>query len=692
MTHTIETARFLCLRLFFLNLILFLSATTLHAQVDDIADQLTTIDDITDLDDQDYDQNYQLLTELQQHPIDLNTATPQQLQQLPFLTAQQIEDIAEHIHRYGPIQTEGELAMIQTIDSETRHQLLQFVTLNPQSSPLTPHPSSPHSRSSTFIATTSIPLYQREGDNTVYHGYPYAHSIRYMLSTPQCQAAIVGAQNPGEPFFANKNKLGYDHYALYLQAHPGKNLRNIVVGHYRLQLALGLVMNNNLAFGKLITLNSTDRSYTTLRGHSSRIEYNYLQGFAATLATNNGNISFTPFVSLRQRDATLNSDNTIRTLLTTGLHRTTTELNNKNNITEFIAGGRLTLKMRNLHFGVTALHNTFSKPLQPGGTTYTNPSATQRYRNIYPKGQHFTNASIDYTYHAHAITINGETATAATGGVATLNTLNIQPSSRLRLTALQRFYSYRYYALHSQSFSEGGRVQNESGFLVAAKWNPSRSVTLTAYADYAYFPYPRYQVSQSSHAWDYLAAITYQHGTTKLYARYRLRLRQHDLDAADPSTTIKNTTDQRLHTYITLQPHRHLTLKTQLDLSQAYQTRTSTGCMISQAATLRVNIRQNNKTTPLTINAHAAWFHTDDYNSRLYLYERSPLYQMSLPMLYGHGMRYAVFAQAHPTRTLTLTARVATTNYFDRSTISSGHQLIQHSSKTDIDLQLRYRF
>ena len=98
------------------------------------------------------------------------------------------------------------------------------------------------------------------------------------------------------------------------------------------------------------------------------------------------------------------------------------------------------------------------------------------------------------------------------------------------------------------------------------------------------------------------------------------------------------------------------------------------------------------KTGNIALNALVAYFHTDNYDSRLYLYESGPRYTFSIPMVYGHGLRYMLMAQWQPSRRLLLTAKIATTNYFDRSTISSGYQQIDASSMTDLDIQLRWRF
>lgn len=87
-----------------------------------------------------------------------------------------------------------------------------------------------------------------------------------------------------------------------------------------------------------------------------------------------------------------------------------------------------------------------------------------------------------------------------------------------------------------------------------------------------------------------------------------------------------------------------------------------------------------------------SYFHTHDYDSRIYSYERGMRYTFSYPSFYGHGIRYTLLATVPLARRLTLTAKAGITDYFDRDHISSGQQQIDRSSQTDIELQLRMRF
>ena len=118
-----------------------------------------------------------------------------------------------------------------------------------------------------------------------------------------------------------------------------------------------------------------------------------------------------------------------------------------------------------------------------------------------------------------------------------------------------------------------------------------------------------------------------------------------------------------------------------MPVSRTTEQGNSKGVMLSQEATWKYRWLQ--------INANVGWFHTDDYNSRIYLYEKSVLYDNTTTMYYGQGIRYALMARAELGKRFTLSAKMGVTNYFDRSTISSGLQQVDKSSMADLLVQLR---
>ncbi|MCD8309809.1 MAG: helix-hairpin-helix domain-containing protein, partial [Prevotellaceae bacterium] len=94
----------------------------------------------------------------------------------------------------------------------------------------------------------------------------------------------------------------------------------------------------------------------------------------------------------------------------------------------------------------------------------------------------------------------------------------------------------------------------------------------------------------------------------------------------------------------------------------------------------------------LSLSAQATLFHTDDYDSRVYVAERGLLYTFSTPSYYGHGVRYAAVVRYEPFKWLMFYFKAGQTRYRDRDAISSGNDLIPSNRKTDLQMQGRIKF
>ncbi len=624
-----------------------------------------------DMEAADWEDTYDMLCELEQQPLNLNTATREELEALPFLSARQVEDIMEYLYRYGPMKSMNELRMIKTLDP-TQTELLRYFTFveDERVEPGFPRLSDilKYGRHET-MANVRVPFYQRKGDENGYIGYPYRHWLRYNMSYGDyVKAGFVGSQDAGEPFFADKNKAGYDFYSYYLQIRKLERIDNAVVGKYKLSTGMGLVLNNSFGLGKLAMLQQLGRNTNTVRPHSSRSQSGFFEGAAATVSLS-AQWRLTAFLSYRPLDATLNDDGTISTIVTGGYHRTPTEMEKKNNSHATDAGTHIGYRQGGLHAGATVLYTHLDRQLCPNTKTL--------YRRYNAQGSNFVNVSADYGYLHPRFALNGETAVNRDGALATINSLSLQAADGMTVMLLQRFFSYRYTALYARTMTEGGHVQNESAIYIGATWKPRPDLQLQAYTDYAYFAWARYQVSQASHAWDNLLSATYSRGTWTLTGRYRLHLRQRDNET---KTALTDYTEHRGRLSLT-QGSARLTATTQAD---AVSTGDDWGYMLSETVG-----RQWHK---LKASAGCGYFNTTGYASRLYVYERSPLYAFSFPAYYGEGMRLMLMVQSAPVSRLTLTAKLGLTRYFDRSTIGTGLQLIDSPMQTDLDLQLRWKF
>lgn len=671
--HSYEIKLYLCTmkKGVFLILVTLTVVLTAGAQQTETPWQqvLTNVMTMEDEQADDWEELLQQMEELAAAPRDLNLMTRSDWEALPFLTPLQVEQLVEYREQYGSMKSMNELRMLTALD-EPRRQLIQRLFFISEEA-LEAFPSLDHIARygrHELLAYGRIPTYERRGDRSGYAGYRYKHWLRYQFNyNDYVKGGIVGAQDAGEPFFSNKNTTGYDYYSLYLQVSRWRQVEMAVVGKYKLSAGLGLVMNNGFSLGKLAMLTQLGRSVKTVRAHSSR-STDYMQGAAATVRLNR-RLTATAFVSYRPLDATLNDDGTVRTLVDNGYHRTPTELEKKNNTHAAETGANVRWSHQRLHIGATALFTHLDRSLQPPPTVL--------YRRYDPEGRNFANASVDYSYLSRRLSLSGETAISQDGAVATLNTVSTQCNT-LSLMVLQRFYSYRYTALHARSLSNNGSVKNESGVLAGLTWTPTPRWRLTAYSDYSHAPWARYRISRSSHEWDHLCQLQYNRGSWTVGTRYRLRQRQRD-NSEEAKKILEDYTEQRARLWVDWQNSAWNT-RTQADVTMAG----GRGYLLSQTVGFTSG--------RLRLNGSIGYFDTDDYDNRVYIYEQGPLHTFGVSQFSGRGLRYWLMARWQVSRQLLLTAKAATTRYYDRSVIGTGLQQVDGSAVTDIDVQVRWKF
>ena len=635
--------------------------------------------DDEDVEDSRAENVYDMLEELAANKINLNRATRDDMERLVFLSDRQLEDIAEYVDRYGPVRSLAELAMVESVDATRRKLLSYFVYAGEPASGrlLPPTDTLLHRLRSELTAAVKIPLYNREGDTrgpeNGYLGPKYKHWLRYKIGYGRrLEVGLTASQDAGEPFFTGRNRWGYDFCSFYAVARGMGRLKTAVAGRYRVKLGLGLVANTDFSFGKAASLGALARTANSLRPHSSRSEANYLQGAAAEVTLLRW-LSLTAFFSTRLVDATLNSDSsTVKTLLSTGYHRTESEMTRRRNTRQTVGGLSVGIKEGAFQVALNAVATAFSRRLQPDTSAV--------FRRFYPQGKSFMNASVTYSYMSPSVQVAGETAIGSSGGVAALHSVGFSPSQSFSINVIHRFYSYRYRAVLSNSFSDGGAVNNEHGLYLGVAWRPVQRLALKAYSDLSRAAWPKYGVSFASWSWDNQLSATLTAGRMVAAARYRLRVRQRDNTAR---SALVSRTEQRLRLSAAWRGGAWRA-DTQADMALAACDSTSRGFMVTQGGGVAVG--------KFTADGNVGYFNTQSYDSRLYVYERGLLYNFSFPMFYGEGIHYALRVRCDVSPRLMLMAKASVTDYFDRSSIGSGLQRIDRSSQTDVEMQLRWKF
>lgn len=666
---------------------------------------------------------YESLAELAQQPLDINTATQEDLMRIVGLDINQINDILEYRYRYGKMRSITELAHVRSIDSRLRLYLQNFLAV--YSADAQPWYSKQRLKEGVrhlhheLALTMQTPTYYRAGDIHAppktylgenryagkYLGDPTKHSVRYSLSMgDEVRLNLTGAKLAAEPFGTYGNNLGYDRYAINLTLRRIGAVRYIIAGHYKGQFGMGLILNNGFSLGKQGMLTSMGRRMASFSPYSSSGDGKRFQGIATAIDLTE-RISLAAFVSYRAIDATLNADSTISTILTSPYHRTENDMKKRNNSHLMTTGVHVGYERPDWGIGVNAIYSSLDRALNPTYSKGDSVSKSKMYRLYYPRGTRMWNVSMDYRYRWRDIAFAGEIATGGNNGgdmmgttpslagsIAMINNVTWRSPWDVTLMVLQRYYSYQYSALYGNSFSENSSVQNESGLYIGAKWQAAGSLVIDAYTDIAYFPWFRYLVSHSSYSWDNSIMATLTRGDASYSLRYRIRKKQRDL-SSNNSKVLTTKTDQRLRLLCNVS-HDHWNSRTQIEGCMLSFDGDSKGMVISQAVGYKWLSAISGKTTHPTKQkewqayAHVAYFNTQDYDSRMYIYERGMRYGFGSASYYGHGMRMALLAKYQPSQSIMLQAKVGHTRYFDRKTIGTAERMIFSSYCTDIDVQL----
>ena len=634
------------------------------------------------------------LTDLKEHPIPINMATKEQLERFPFLSDQLVENILYYIYKYGPMLSDKELMMVEGMDIQTARCLKLFITFQQpekEENKLTFKNIFKYGKHE-LSTRLDIPFYTREGyhpytsefikenPNKRYLGYSFYNNVRYSFRySDKVYIGLTAEKDAGEPFFTGCNKKGYDYYSPYLLIKNIGRIRALALGNYRLNYGYGLVINMDFGLGKTATLSSLGNKARGIKKHSSTDEYNYFQGIAGSFHLTD-RLIMDAFYSYRKMDGIVDNQ-FITSIKEDGYHRIPRDWEKKNTFFNQLIGSNIDYNGKQFEVGLTGVYNVFNKVLK---STY------REYNKYYPRGKDFFNVGINYKFFWKKFTLLGETAIDKKGKIATMNMLRYSPKESFQLVVMNRFYDVAYQSLYASSVGEGSLVQNESGFYIGLESNILRYFKLSAYGDFFYFPWKKYQLSKTgTQGFDGLAQISYSpHYELDMFIRYRYKNKHKDFTPEDGEKIIIPYIQQKWKYQLNYSPINELMLKTTIDVVRnAYQSQEpSHGILVGQSAGYKF------KNFPLQLDISAAWFNTDDYASRISMYEKGLLYSFNIPSFYGKGERFTLNGRYEWNNRIILQAKYALTHYRDREIISSGLEQIQGSMKSDLYLQLRLKF
>jgi hypothetical protein len=662
----------------------------------------------------DFTQQIEDLYLLAADPINLNSASQDELNKLIILKSTQIDGILQYRKKYGNFITHYELLTIPGFDEVTVRLILPFIKIahEDEKNPLL------KSLRRGKMKHQLITLFQRVLEdqrgylpisdslkqarpNGYYLGQPYRLYSRYRFTVGEnLSAGITAEKDPGEPLFKEHNsRKGFDYYSAHLHYYNPKGLiKAVSLGDYQIESGQGMTFWSGVAFGINPSNVAGGRRFGRgIRPYVSVNEQNFLRGGAATLQFKFA--EFTAFYSRKDYSAgliaTLDSlgnekidEFQVGTFYETGLYRTNSEIARKDNITGEVKGGILQFKFEKLKIGVTAVQIDFNKAISPSTNAIQRVADVLIPRNL----NSFTNIGVDYIFNWNNAQFFGEVTRSANNAYAMVHGMKTEVGPLFNLLVVYRNYQPRfqfYQPYVNPIIRESGSLA-ERGIYAGAQFFPYKNIEINFFYEYFEFPWLKFRVDQPSYGNDILGQIIYTPSRrVNMYIRYRTRNKFRNIsssaneriDFASPGITQNfrfnftiNITSEM--SYTGRIEHARFTEKGQL----------------KNGFLLLNDFRYKFAKWPITITARLANFETDSYDTRIYAYESDLLYAFSVLPYSGNGTRTYLMLKADAGKNMDVWLRWGQFFFYDRQEVGSGNDLIKGNTRTEIKMQVIIKF
>jgi hypothetical protein len=635
-----------------------------------------------------------------EHPLNLNAASTEALEKLHMLNDFQIKSLQAYLFKHGAMLTLYELQLVMGFDAATIEQLLPFVMLAPiqENEKLSVRNALKYGRQEVFSRGSST-LETADGYKNVsdsifnlepekhYPGNPWRIYTKYKFNyRNRIQFGITAEKDPGEQFFSGTQKNGFDYYSMHFEATDIGLIKTLVAGDYQVKMGQGLIMWSGMSTGKSVYVMDIRKRGSELSKYASTDENLFMRGAGFTLQS--GAFTTTLFASHKQIDANLQIADSLAdepiyasSLLAGGIHATPSQIADKDALGETIFGGHVSYQKNVFKVGVSGLSYLFSKPIQKDDVPQN---------QFLFQGRQNQNLAADVQFMFKALHIFGEAALSANGGKALLAGALMALSPQLSASVLYRNYAKDYQALYANAFAEGARTQNEKGFYLGLEMHPIKNWKLSGYYDFYQFPWLTSSTDVPAKGNDYLVQADFvPNRRLTMYWRFKHEIKEHNSNLETTGIDKLTDIDQWNGRYqIVYAFDKNWQFKNRVEVShyQKGSTDAEYGFVLYQDISCQPFV------FPLNLSVRYALFDTESYNSRIYTYESDVLYAFSIPALYDKGSRFYLVAKYEVKENLTLWMRYAQTYYANKTEIGSGLDKIGGHVKSEIKLQMRWKF
>jgi hypothetical protein len=609
--------------------------------------------------DADNSQLYDLIEQLKDNPVDINSANINELLQIPFLDFKEAEAIIKHRNKYGRFFSTSELNAVKGISQVKVNLLKNFIkVLVKEPDDIKNRPITKSPVQFQFRTRTITDLQEREGfKDGSYLGSKVKNYNRLKLNYGNMiSAGLLIEKDAGEYSYD-------DFYSFHLQ-YLNESYK-IIGGDYLVEFGQGLALWGPYGFSKGgSAITPVIKKARGITAYSSSDENRFFRGGAARLKMNT--LSVIPFVSFDEIDASITNDE-ITSLKIDGLHRTESETGKKNRVEKKVFGSIVNYSpVKNISAGLLYYKTDFSYPFADKGATS-------------PRGDNFDFYSFGYSSFYKNIFVSGEFAYNNVS-VASINNIQISLNDKVSFITSIRSYPFNFFNFHSNGFGESSNTQNELGFYAGLKWRTDFGL-FNFYYDQFNFPNETnsFQLSGNEFMMNYESRIF---SKTKL----NLRFLNETKEVEESFDFTKQTVDQvrnKFRSELIYKLSKIVRFKTRIELIwlNIENVKRENGFLTFQDISYGIN--EN-----LRFYGRVIFFKTDSFDSRLYEFENDITGIITNPGLFGEGMRWYFAVNYSPFAGLKFSLKYSELIKPDERVLSSGNNEIEGNLDNRLSLQL----
>lgn len=629
----------------------------------------------------------QFLQELASNPVNINSASVNDLLQVPGFNLKIARALIDY-RKTSPFEQKEDLLKVSGIGRVTYSRMSPYVTIGGSASRFRDLYTNPaywlDGNSFEYITRYQQELNDQRGyeipdSSGGYLGSQGKYYQRFRMDSRHLSINLTQEKDAGETL---TGPTGFDYTSGHIALTENGKLKDLVIGDYAINVGQGLVLWTGAAFGKgREVIGTAGKNERGLRAYGSAQETDFFRGIAATYGEK---IETTVFYSNRPRTASVIQGDTTRFPSSSGFHRTENEKARKNNIDQKAFGGRVRFDTPIGLIGATGYYTEFNSFIDRGNGL----------SNLYDfEGRENSVFGIDYRGLIGNALVFGEIARSENGGVGGVAGMESPIGRATDFTMAYRNYQRDFQSFMGDGFGESSSdPQNEEGFYVGIRHGLNDKITLSGYVDQYRFDAPRTGIDQSSQGFDVLGLLEVEFNRD-LNAYLLIRSETKDdtfaqiNDRGIEEEFLGDARRSSIRTQVEYQISRNVRLRSRVELveSQGANEPKEYGMLLYQD--LRINPSRK-----LQIDARVTMFDTDSFDSRVFQFENDLLYVLSNTALSGEGQRAYFVLKYEPADFLDIWFKYSLSVFENRNFVSSGLNEIEGNRNSDFGVQARVTF